>query len=355
MGGGGGGGGVRRACQLLLNKALHGLTLSTCWPFLLLPKSWPRQLRCEPHEAGTWSWMLILQTLGRWMGPPGSPLESRGGSHPPSTSKRQERWVCLDLPGSSPFQSLAEDQAPGPRTEGPLSCPSPYAGSWALFSFHPVLLGFNGQKLCPSPPTPLPHCSDTNVYSPQGLLRVSIREGRCKDGLQRADCVLGPWECTGPGRGELEPTWATLGSHETKGQGQSRPCSQGPTVAQEGERDCSCLFGGPLPVSKPDGKSGIQDESELQSSPMWPRNPVCHELRELPALLGAVGRQPWLTFEGRELFWQVLFIAVLLVTEELLQRRDHTTKTGLGAKVTYKQPLAGFTPANPQGPFPQTA
>lgn len=28
-----------------------------------------------------------------------------------------------------------------------------------------------------------------------------------------------------------------------------------------------------------------------------------------------------LTFEGCELFWQVLFIAVLLVTEELLQRQ----------------------------------
>lgn len=30
------------------------------------------------------------------------------------------------------------------------------------------------------------------------------------------------------------------------------------------------------------------------------------------------GRQPRLTFEGRKLFWQVLFITVLLVTEKLL-------------------------------------
>lgn len=35
---------------------------------------------------------------------------------------------------------------------------------------------------------------------------------------------------------------------------------------------------------------------------------------------GQLGRQPRLTFEGCELFRQVLFIAVLLVTEELLRR-----------------------------------
>lgn len=38
------------------------------------------------------------------------------------------------------------------RTEGPLCCPSPHTGSQALFSFHPLLLGFNGQKLCPPAP-----------------------------------------------------------------------------------------------------------------------------------------------------------------------------------------------------------
>lgn len=81
---------------------------------------------------------------------------------------------------------------------------------------------------------------------------------------------------------------------------------------------------------------------------MGPRSPVCRGPREQPAPLGAVGRQPWLTFEGCELFRQVLFIAVLLVTEELLQRWDHSTETGLGAKVTYKQPQAEFTPASHQ-------
>lgn len=44
------------------------------------------------------------------------------------------------------------------------------------------------------------------------------------------------------------------------------------------------------PVSKPDGKWGILDKSELQPGPVQPRSPMCHGLREQPQLQGAVGQ-----------------------------------------------------------------
>lgn len=44
------------------------------------------------------------------------------------------------------------------------------------------------------------------------------------------------------------------------------------------------------PVSKPDGKWGILDKSELQPNPVEPKSPVCHGLREQPELPGAVGQ-----------------------------------------------------------------
>lgn len=76
-----------------------------------------------------------------------------------------------------------------------------------------------------------------------------------------------------------------------------------------------------VPVSKPARKKGILDETGPQASPVGLRSPVCKG--KGPAHLPQErmqGSQPQLTFEGCELFWKVLFITVLLVTEKLLQR-----------------------------------
>lgn len=119
----------------------------------------------------------------------------------PSASLRQQRWVRLLLTapyvhGSSPFSSRwLGTKYQGPEQRDLYAAPSPCAGSWALFSFHPMRPGFNGQKLCP-----LPHCRDTNVHSPQGLPRHSTVQGERPGLLQRADCELGPQEQAGSGQ-----------------------------------------------------------------------------------------------------------------------------------------------------------
>lgn len=76
------------------------------------------------------------------------------------------------------------------------------------------------------------------------------------------------------------------------------------------------------PVSQPMGKRGILDEIGVQLGPMGVRSPMCERLGASPTLPGLGGSQPQRTFEGCELFWQVLFITVLLVTEKLLQRQE---------------------------------
>lgn len=152
-------------------------------------------------------------------GPPVCP-----GSCTPSAFPRQERWVCPApyVHRNSAFEPLAGNQVPGPGTEGPLCRPLP-AGSRALFSFHPVLPGFNGQKLCP-----LPHCGNTNVHSLQGPPRRSTVEGERQRLLQRADCVLGPREPAGPGQRWAGANLSPAGQPEgIEGQGQARACRRG--------------------------------------------------------------------------------------------------------------------------------
>lgn len=126
--------------------------------------------------------------------------------------------------------------------------PPPRAGSWALFSFHPVLPAFNGQKLCP-----LPHCGDTNVHSPQGLPRRSTAEGARPGPPQRVDCVLGPRERAGPGP---QRTGANLSpARRPGGGGQAGACRPGLRgLGWCGERwKGLCPWPGPPPRS-PRGK-----------------------------------------------------------------------------------------------------
>ena len=148
------------------------------------------------------------------------------GSHTQSASPGHRRWVCVapSVQGSSPFEPLAGNQAPGPRTEGPFCRPRPARAPGPCFLFIPCCRGFNGQKLCP-----LPHCGDTNVHSPQGLLRRSTAEEGRQARRQRADCVLGPRERAGrawaeAGRSQAEPRWAAAGR---EGQGGPRACGRG--------------------------------------------------------------------------------------------------------------------------------
>lgn len=86
------------------------------------------------------------------------------------------------------FRAAGWEPSARARNRGTFMPPPPRAGSRALFSFHPVLLGFNGQKLCP-----LPHCGDTNDHSAQGLPSRSPAEGRGQG------CYKGLIVCWGPG------------------------------------------------------------------------------------------------------------------------------------------------------------
>lgn len=76
------------------------------------------------------------------------------GPHPPKSIPETGK-VGLPIPCVPRLLSfLATGRGPSTRApnRGTFILPSPCAGSWALFSFHPVLLGFNGQKLCPPAP-----------------------------------------------------------------------------------------------------------------------------------------------------------------------------------------------------------
>lgn len=112
-------------------------------------------------------------------------------SHPPSSSQRQERWVCpfLVCPGSSPFEPLAEDQAAGPRTEEPLYGPLRVQAPGPCFLFIPCCWDSMSRNSAP-----LLHCSNTNVYSPQGLLRGSTREGEMHRLLTKGRLCAGALE-----------------------------------------------------------------------------------------------------------------------------------------------------------------
>lgn len=158
------------------------------------------------------------------------------GPHPPSASQRQERWVCpfLVCPGSSPFEPLAEDQAPGPGTEEPLYCPLPAQAPGPCFLFIPCCWDSMGRNSAP-----LPHCSNTNVYSPQGLLRDSTREGDMHRLLTKGRLCAG---ALGVHRAWMRRIGANLshnGQPWDKGAGQGQAGSQGSTGTQEGERACS--------------------------------------------------------------------------------------------------------------------
>lgn len=140
--------------------------------------------------------------------------------------------------------------------------PPPRAGSWALFSFHPVLPAFNGQKLCP-----LPHCGDTNVHSPQGLPRRSTAEGARPGPPQRVDCVLGPRERAGPGP---QRTGANLSPARQPGGGRAgrrlQARAEGPGMVRRKVEGPVPLAGSP--TSQPAGKRGILDEPGQQPGPV---------------------------------------------------------------------------------------
>lgn len=193
------------------------------------------------------------------------------GAHPPSASQRQERWVCpfLVCPGSS-FEPLAEDQAPGPRTEEPLYCLLPAQAPGPCFLFIPCCWDSIGRNSAP-----LPHCSDTNVYSPQGLLRDSTREGDMQGVLTKGRLCAG---APGVHRAWMERTGANLshtGQPWTKGQGQSKPAARGPPGRRKGKGLLLTLWGGPL------------SQSPMGSEAVW-MNEGCN-----PVLWGRGGCMPW--------------------------------------------------------------
>ena len=192
--------------------------------------------------------------------------------------------------------------------------PPPRADSRALFSFHPVLPRFNGQKLCP-----LPHCGDTNVHSPQGLPRCSTAQGERQGLLQRADCVLGPRERAGPGQGRAGANLSPAGQQKG-GKGRA---GRGPQARGEG----AVPPGWAPRLTAPLGKRGIVDATRVQPGPVG--EDLYKGWRGPPSSPGGVGSQPQLTFKGCKFFRQVLFITVLLVTEELLQRREDITEQGV--------------------------
>lgn len=107
------------------------------------------------------------------------------------------------------------------------------------------------------------------------------------------------------GRSQPEPCWAAEGR---EGQGGSGACGRGVSPGL-----------GTLSHSPPG--SGVFWMKLGCSLASWMRNAMCEGKGGHPALLGAGGRQPQLTFKGCELFRQVLFITVLLVAEELLRRK----------------------------------
>lgn len=136
-----------------------------------------------------------MSTLPRWGGgrmrPRGYSLRSSSGQgslHAESISQAGKVGLpCSLCARLLSFRAAGWDPSARARNRGTFMPPPPRAGSRALFSFHPVLLGFNGQKLCP-----LPHCGDTNVHSAQGLPSRSPAEGRGQG------CYKGLIVCWGP-------------------------------------------------------------------------------------------------------------------------------------------------------------
>lgn len=147
------------------------------------------------------------------------------------------------MPRLLSFSHWRRTKHQGPEQRNLYTAPLPAQAPESCFLFIPCCWDSMGRNSAP-----LPHCSDTNVYSPQGLLSGSAREGEMQGLLTKARLCAGASECTGmdgEDRSQPEP-------HRTawdRGQGQSG-------VHSGGGRRKGLLPPLGDPVSKPDGKWG---------------------------------------------------------------------------------------------------
>lgn len=170
-----------------------------------------------------------MSSAERWVPiPPVRPRGRKGGS---------AHSLCAQAPLLSGHWRRTKYQ--GPEQRNLYTAPLPAQAPEPCVLFIPCCWDSMGRNSAP-----LAHCSDTNVYSPQGLLRGSTREGE-RQGLRTKGRLYAG--ALGVHRAWMERIGANLshtGQPWDRGQGQIRPAARGP-VAEEEERACSCLLGDP--------------------------------------------------------------------------------------------------------------
>ena len=211
--------------------------------------------------------------------------------------------------------------APSPRgLPGPVFFSSRAAGIQWAETLPPAPLWRHKRPFCAGAPEPLPRGGER-----QGL-------------LQRADCVLGPREQAGPGQ---RRTGASL-SPACRAAGR-RGARLGPRPRVRGLGWRGDRWRGPCPRPRPPPHGPLgRGRSGRNGGSAWlcgVRNPTCQGPAQL--CQGGWGRQPQLTFEGRELFHQVFFVTVLLVTQKLLERQKKSAGCGVnGQSSLTRRPIA---------------
>lgn len=125
------------------------------------------------------------------------------GPRSASASPGQERWVCPTpyVHSSSPFEPLAEDQAPGPGTEGPLCRPLPARTPGPCFLFILYCRDSMGRNSAPCPTV----VTQTSILH-RGSQDAPPRRGRDKGCYKELIVCWGPGSEQGLGRGGQEPT-----------------------------------------------------------------------------------------------------------------------------------------------------
>lgn len=163
-------------------------------------------------------------------------------AHPRVRKGGSAHSVCAQAPLLSSHWQRTKCQ--GPEQRNLYTAPLPTQAPESCFLFIPYCWDSMGRNSAP-----LPHCSDTNVHSPQGLLRGSIREGEIQGLLTKGRLCAGALGVCKAWMGRTGANLSHTGQSWDKGTGPDQACSQGPTVEQEGERACSCLLGVPLSQS----------------------------------------------------------------------------------------------------------
>lgn len=205
--------------------------------------------------------------------------------------------------------------------------------------------GFNGQKLC----LLLPH---TNIHSPQGLPDAPQPRGSGQ-GRHKEPIVRWAPGAAGPRPSRREPSWALQGSCGPEGQAGDRVrCG-----VRSPQPSASCGPGG----RGPEHPNPTHFHSILG---FWSHTQRCSGLQALCSGTTACLGDPWgcrglnragapqLTFEGLKLLRKIFLIAVLLVTEKLLEARKAQAGPGPWAAAPLFRPplqLVAGQGGHPQG------